>query len=87
MQEINRGVALLGTKTQECNTGDKRLLSPTCTVDRTIGLLSVSDPVAMVAGQVMPRRLDHPPIPLAWIRRTEQQPGDQGRNRVRPVVC
>jgi hypothetical protein len=39
MQEINRGVALLGPKTQECNTHDKQELVATCTIDDTIGLL------------------------------------------------
>jgi hypothetical protein len=40
MLEINRDVALLGPKTQECNTRDKQVLGATCTVDDTIGLLS-----------------------------------------------
>ena len=40
MLEINRGVALLGPKTQECNTRDKQELGATCTLDQTIGLLS-----------------------------------------------
>jgi hypothetical protein len=40
MQEINRGVALLGPKTQECNTRDKQELGAACMLDQTIGLLS-----------------------------------------------
>jgi hypothetical protein len=40
MQEINRGVAPLGPKTQECNTRDKQEPGASCTPDQTIGLLS-----------------------------------------------
>lgn len=40
MQEINRGVALLGPKAQECNTRNNQELSASCPLDQTIGLLS-----------------------------------------------
>jgi hypothetical protein len=40
MLEINRGVALLGPKTQECNTRDKQELGASCRFDQTTGLLS-----------------------------------------------
>jgi hypothetical protein len=48
MLEISRDVALLGKKLQECNTGDKQPLEPTCSVDGTIGLLYVSGDVAVI---------------------------------------
>jgi hypothetical protein len=56
MLEINRGVALLGPKTQECNTHDKQDLGPPRALDQTIGLLSgqtrwyVAGPVELAAG-------------------------------------
>jgi hypothetical protein len=40
MQEINRAAALLGRKTQECNTRDKQELGTACLLDQTIRLLS-----------------------------------------------
>jgi hypothetical protein len=40
MQEINRAAALLGRKTQECNTRDKQELGTACPLDQTIRLLS-----------------------------------------------
>jgi hypothetical protein len=40
MQEINRAAALLGRKTQECNTPDKQELGAACRLDQTIRLLS-----------------------------------------------
>jgi hypothetical protein len=40
MQEINRAAALLGPKTQECNTRDKQEHGAACLADQTIGLLS-----------------------------------------------
>jgi hypothetical protein len=39
MQEINRAAALLGRKTQECNTRDKQELGTACPLDQTIRLL------------------------------------------------
>jgi hypothetical protein len=87
MEEINRGVALLGPKTQECNTGDKRLLRPTCIFGRSVGLLSVSGADALVAGRMMQGRLYHPPIPLARIGRTERHQGDRGPNGLQAPVC
>jgi hypothetical protein len=40
MQEINRAAALLGPKTQECNTRHKQELGAPCLFDQTIRLLS-----------------------------------------------
>jgi hypothetical protein len=39
MQEINRGLAHLGSKTQECNTRAKQNPVPACVIAGTIGLL------------------------------------------------
>lgn len=77
MQEINRGVAPLGPKTQECKTGDKQWRRPLCTLDQTLRLLPVSGADALVVGRMMQGRLyhppNHPPILLARIGRTELQ--------------
>ena len=40
MQEINRAAALLGPKTQECNTRDKQAIGAACVLDQITGLLS-----------------------------------------------
>jgi hypothetical protein len=61
MLEINRGVALLGPKTQECNTRDKQELGTSCRLDQTIGLLS-SQTVLPPSGRLMLPAGDYPPL-------------------------
>jgi hypothetical protein len=56
MLEINRGIALLGPKTQECNTHDKQHSAAAPALDQTTGLLhgqtrwNVAGRVALAAG-------------------------------------
>lgn len=57
--------------------------APTCTFDRTVGLLSVSEVDTWVAGRMMQARLYHPPIPLARFGRAERHHGNRRPNGLR----
>jgi hypothetical protein len=57
MLEINRAAALLGRKTQECNTRDKQELGTVCRLDQTIGLLSSQ---TALASSLVVRRCERP---------------------------